>query len=357
MRMEMVKGCHRIYHNFLVRKPTSLSMLSLNTTKRFSSFTLTADTAIQRLRSLKIASYNVLADCYVRVPDQFWNAFAYCSDENLDWYQRCPKIVAELLNTRADVLCLQEVVFEQRDGLWALPAWTDALVDQGYTGIMQGLSQKEITKNSERNLKMVGKPTPTGLAVFYKRDLLKETLPAKHGSGSGSTVFLQPSSDAEIILAINTLHLVGDPSKFDMQTKQLQSAYKNFSVVEQHAAKTKGASVAVLEVICGDFNGDINMEDAEENSVSGWFRSNGFSRVPTGATWANDTSISRLDHFMYRTYSHSSTDVGTAFTVREYGPQSDERAEAALPYGLPNSTCPSDHLMIHATFDIISRVA
>lgn len=51
---------------------------------------------------------------------------------------------------------------------WQLPSWTHVLKEAGYTGVMQGLSQKELNKNAERNQRCVGRPVPTGLATFYK---------------------------------------------------------------------------------------------------------------------------------------------------------------------------------------------
>ena len=35
----------------------------------------------QKCTQVNIMSYNILADCYVRVQDQPWNAFSYCEDE------------------------------------------------------------------------------------------------------------------------------------------------------------------------------------------------------------------------------------------------------------------------------------
>jgi hypothetical protein len=37
---------------------------------------------------LLVATYNLLSDCYVRVPGQPWNAFAHCSEEDLSWEHR-----------------------------------------------------------------------------------------------------------------------------------------------------------------------------------------------------------------------------------------------------------------------------
>ena len=323
--------------------------LNLSPTKRFSSYSLSTSSR----STFRIATYNVLADCYVRVPDQPWNAFAYCTDECIDWNLRTPKLLNEIESANADILCLQEVVFEQRDGMWSLPAWCDSLLAEGYCGIMHGLSQKEISKNAARNLRMVGTATPTGLAIFYKKNAWVEVLPSKHGQGSGSTIYLKSFTCESMLLAVNTVHLVGDPSKFDMQTKQLQSAVKSFSCIEQHAAKIgtqSGHEVVITEIICGDFNGDVNMASVEagDGTVSGWFKDQGFTRVPTGATWADNTSVCCLDHIMYRVV-HATGLCSSHLELMECSPANDDVALSVLPGGLPNEHHPSDHILVHAT--------
>ena len=71
-----------------------------------------------------------------------------------------------MLASNADVICLQEVCFDSKIinniETWTLPLWSNALIENGYEGVMQGLKQKDISKNAERNLKHVGKRIPTG---------------------------------------------------------------------------------------------------------------------------------------------------------------------------------------------------
>ena len=110
-----------------------------------------------------IMSYNILADCYVRVPNQPWSksyiisteypnifidGFPFCADEFLDWNRRRSAISEELKSYQADIVCLQEVMFEKIDGTWRLPLWLSDFLSLGYEGVMQGLKQKEIQKNS-----------------------------------------------------------------------------------------------------------------------------------------------------------------------------------------------------------------
>ncbi len=54
--------------------------------------------------TIRVLSYNMLADCYTR--PQY---FPYVSPGNLAFFNRAKKVVAELKSTMADIICLQEV--------------------------------------------------------------------------------------------------------------------------------------------------------------------------------------------------------------------------------------------------------
>lgn len=145
--------------------------------------------------AVSLLSFNLLAPCFVRVEGQPWNAFAFCDDERLAWERRRPRILELLQKSEADVICLQEVVLESRTPLggdaeqWMLPAWLDEL--RGYTPVLQGLKQKDWEHAAQRNLRVVGHKAPTAVAIFYKADRFEEFAPSKHGSGSGSTIFIR----------------------------------------------------------------------------------------------------------------------------------------------------------------------
>jgi mRNA deadenylase 3'-5' endonuclease subunit Ccr4 len=298
----------------------------------------------------------------LRPVDQPWNAFPHCLLEHLDWEQRCPKIFERIIEANADVICLQEVTFEFRDNIWTVPAWCDSLTEVGYSGVMQKLSQKELSKNADRNLRMVGKRIPTGLITFYKTECFDQFAEFQSGSGSGITLFLQLRSELQVRLSINNVHLVGDPNKFDAHEKQLSGAMKHFKFPKS------SSNAALFEFICGDFNGDVYqhqelipepdsaLEPNQVHSHSVWFESHGFQRACTGASWAGgEGNIARLDHVMYR--------QSPLCAVREEGsmvpmvrlsschPMGDDTALSTLPYGLPNASFPSDHLLVQADFD------
>lgn len=250
----------------------------------------------------------------------------------------------------------------------------DSLFENGYVGVMQKMTQKEWSKNADRNLKMVGRREPTGLVTLYKRGRFIELIESQHGSGSGIVIYLQLKNNSNNnnfnnpIFAINNIHLVGDPSKFEAHEKQLNGAYKNLKLGEKKILEINNQFQQfhqIYEFICGDFNGDVilieqqqSQEEQQESqqqesqrfTIGNWFLNNGFQRVPTGSSWANNQTISRLDHIMF---NNRNDNENCSIIIKEYFPFNDEVALQTLPNGLPNEIHPSDHLMIQVDFDFI----
>jgi len=272
--------------------------------------------------SLALMSFNLLADCYVNVEGQPWNAFEHCDDAHLAWENRQPQLLQILKASAADVICLQEVVLEKRappaggDEVWRLPSWTDQL--ESYTGVLLDLKQKEWENHVQRQVKNKVRPVPTGVATFYNTERFQECAASKHGSGSGITLFLQCRDQLEqggtpLEVAVANLHLVGDPSKSADHLKALNSLKKNLGKQR-------------LRVVCGDFNGDCK----PGTEVADWFEQEGYQEVPTGTSWAEPGNAQRLDHI----FVSSSMKV-----VAASGDLSPEEVAA----GLPCASCPSDH--------------
>lgn len=246
---------------------------------------------------------------------------------------------------------------------------------------MQKMTQKEWSKNADRNLRMVGRREPTGIVTLFKNNTFEEIIESQHGSGSGIVLYLKlkqfdnENQTNNIVFAINNIHLVGDPSKFEAHEKQLNSAYKNLKSGEKKIIElnqknnNNNNNNYIYEFICGDFNGNVliesndlniniaeskelsNNENKSQFTITNWFLSNGFQRVPIGSTWANNEIISRLDHIMYNTKNYENYSL----IIKEYFPFNDDTALETLPHGLPNIVQPSDHLMIQVDFDLIHQ--
>lgn len=334
-----------------------------------------------RNMAFRVVSYNVLADCYVRVPEQPWNAFSYCSDEHVAFTDRCPRIINNLIQSNADIIVLQEVMFEFRDDLWQLPEYlTSALHEHGFVCVMQGLKQKEIAKNALRNEKSVGRAIPTGLAICWKSEKFTEFDESKSGSGSGMTAFLQfrddNNSSSGAVICVNTVHLIGSPSKFDQHLKQLEGVKKQLENGKVTESVTNGSSTCVFDFICGDFNTDVesnglafDSRDCQRTVVGEWLHDNNFQRAPTGVSWASDSSSSRLDHIMFRcrqqqqlkevqgVMPEQSLKSWISCVEHQCFPEVKEEMDASMVGGLPNQYHPSDHVMLQADFCVDVHVA
>lgn len=99
---------------------------------------------------IRIASYNVLAEIYATS-----NMYPYCPRWALDWQYRCRRVVDEIAEAEADVICLQEA---QRDHYER--DLEPALEQRGYEGTF--------TQKSRASMGAAGKVD--GCALFWKRD-------------------------------------------------------------------------------------------------------------------------------------------------------------------------------------------
>merc|ERR1712232_646525 len=189
---------------------------------------------------------------------------------------------------------------------------------------MQGLSQKDLQKAAQRNERVCGKREATCVATFYRCDRFEEYAPSKHGSGSGTVLFLRSLTSfigqdaAPFEVAVGNLHLVGDPSKSAEHVKTLTSHLKNMGQSGH-------------QVVCGDFNGECDAD----SEVGRWISSNYLWDVPTGTSWAEPANALRLDHILI------SSGLRAAAVS---GPLSPDEVES----GLPCATCPSDHAPVMA---------
>jgi mRNA deadenylase 3'-5' endonuclease subunit Ccr4 len=308
---------------------------------------------------------------------QPWNAFVNCTDENINWTTRCERILHSLITLDPDIICLQEVTLEENeDHQWVLPSWCHQLLDRGYINVTLKLPQKDWVRVAEYNHRAVGHRVPTSLVTFYKTSKFEEVIPSEHGNGSGIIIFLKFKAISPLrnsssspsppspgfsypILAIHNIHLIGHPSKFDQHEHQLNGALKHFKHGIRRLQDTHHRH-HIYEVICGDFNSDVDLSFHEEDdsleciTLSHWIASNGFQRVPTGKSWAKDSIAARVDHILFHSHDNDTKYSDYQLRIRDYYPKSDVVAEDTLPNGIPNEMHPSDHILLYADMDILS---
>ena len=162
---------------------------------------------------LVVASYNLLAPCFVRPVDartgsvQPFAAFAWCDDAVLDWPRRRDALAKTLrqIAQQCDVVCLQEVEFAKEGDDRVPPAWlTDAL--QGFEIVACKTSILE--RNAKRNLRVVGKDVAVTTAIAVGRGWRV----AWTGDGNGTTNVLVGVVKDGATMAVASMHLDAERS-------------------------------------------------------------------------------------------------------------------------------------------------
>eukprot|EP00667_Euglena_gracilis_P015515 EG_transcript_16143 len=267
--------------------------------------------------SITVLSYNLLAPCYVRVEGQPWNAYAHCEAACLEWEARREGLLAELLACGADVLCLQEVLFEETAGRWHLPQWMAPLVQKGYTALLPQWKDKEWASQAERNMRVLGKRVTTGVVILFQHQKLSSC--REYVTGSRSLVcFLRQGPNPADSYAVANVHLEGNPELADKQVAQLRAA---LSKVPREFPNV---------ILCGDFNAEC----AAGSPLATYIAAGTpvpMAEAPTGITWAEPGRGLRLDHLLYS----ATLDVDALL---------DRASAEVIEKGLPSPSCPSDHL-------------
>ena len=338
---------------------------------------------------LIVASYNLLAPCFVRPVDtrtgtvQEFAAFRWCDDAVLDWPTRRNALtqalgqIAQNCERAPDVICLQEVEFSKEGDKRVPPAWlTEAL--QGYEIIACKASILE--RNAKRNLRVVGKDVAVATAIAVGRGWSV----AWTGEHNGTTeVLVGVEKDGVGAVAVASVHL--DAGSEDKRVQLLGA-----TLAAARARMGGGRNLRV--VVAGDMNAEFKVGSAlgavvspedgdaadarrectvalrrapDDAELEAWaelrriarfdiqktLRSGLLGRVPTGPTRcgydhevAGSTAMRAwsLDHLLYS--------PATLAPVARWATLEADRK--ALAEGLPNASWPSDHLPVAAAFSV-----
>lgn len=101
--------------------------------------------------SFQVLSYNILCDKYVTS-----SQYGYAASWTLDWNYRKAQILKQLLDSSADIICLQEVDADSYDDYFLRN-----LSAETYKGVHQPKSRAKTMTESERK-------KVDGCATFYK---------------------------------------------------------------------------------------------------------------------------------------------------------------------------------------------
>lgn len=196
-----------------------------------------------------LVSYNILSHSLLH---DHGHLYVNCSPKDLEWPKRGHKIVSELLNNKADIICLQEV--EQRH---LRTLYQPKLAQSGYECLYKKKTGYKID----------------GCAIFYKSSLFdllnhkgiefKRTDLTKilDRDNVGIIAVLKPKSspttlDLPKIVIANT-HLIFNPQRCDIRLAQLKLFLSELnSISENHESEgtNNKAPSHCPTILCGDFN-------------------------------------------------------------------------------------------------------
>jgi len=252
--------------------------------------------------SLRLASYNVLADAYVR-PERYPRT----PNLVLAWQTRKDALPARMLGLDADVLCLQEVEAD------AFAFWDARLGEQGYRGVY---AQKRAGK-------------PDGCAMFFRPAVpaYATDRPVYYTDGSGHLALIVTFAWAGGLLHVANTHLKWDPDS--RPTAQHAGWRQMDELISTQIAPSNDGSAWV---VCGDFNAP------PESPVVALLRAQGlidaYHSRPQDTCNPNGRA-KRID-FIFHTANLTSQPVAI--------PAIDDHTP------LPSETEPSDHLPITVRF-------
>lgn len=244
---------------------------------------------------LTLVSYNLLAPLYVRPIDtrtgavQAFAAYAWSADEDLEWSSRQSTILRELKQCNADIICLQEVQYEQASTgscsasssplvdlvthgsdaaartktssqqpplSFELPAFLKHVCEQcGYTAVLP--DQRELHSMAKRNARVLGQYVAVGNALLYLSHRLEVCPPV---AGATRRHSARPLTRVGICLkgrAGTILEELGPLAVFSLHLDAGSEA-KRVAQLEACAAATRGAFGTRNCLAAGDFNAEMS---------------------------------------------------------------------------------------------------
>jgi mRNA deadenylase 3'-5' endonuclease subunit Ccr4 len=270
---------------------------------------------------IKVMQYNILADCYTKS-----DSFPYCPDKYLEWSYRFEKIMKTIVDSDADVVCLQEVESDMY-----FETMKDYLMEKGgYSSIFK----KRPHPHKKDGCAIFFKDSK--LEIITKTELSYNSLAKdKHAGDRAQTnniaigiYFQETSQHRKRFWVVNT-HLFWDPKAPDVklgQTKMLKKFITN------QLQRSPGGVI-----IAGDFN------SMPTSSVCDFLIEDGLFASAYALEGALDTNITPwfsgcIDYIWY---------TPQELTLDNASDLKEARGDSEY---IPDANHPSDHLPLSAVF-------
>ncbi|KAH7460252.1 hypothetical protein PRIC1_014576 [Phytophthora ramorum] len=297
-------------------------------------------------QKLRVMTYNVLAQCYVRS-----SFFPYCDSSELRWKNRSKKleaVFASNLPVSPDVICLQEV--DNYDKFWA-----NMMKSHGYDGFFvkkTGTKPDGVavfwkaTKLKVKESQKVSLDLPNGDEYDVDHELLSR---AQRGTVGAIVHFEHLETPLEFVVA--TTHLFWDPMQEDvklLQSRRMLRAIEEF---------TSAVSTSTPTIFAGDFNSlpdskvynFITNKNDFRSAYSQYDPDDGepkFTNVNGDADTDDGKKVPRfvgtLDYIFYRSPRMRPAALMEIMSLED----------ASKKVALPSAISPSDHLPLLCEFHI-----
>ncbi len=256
---------------------------------------------------MRILSYNILAPSYAR-PERY----PFTDRHLLAWEARRDRLTARLLESDADVLCLQEV--EE----WVYHYLRIRLEPAGYQGLY---AQK-------------GQRRPDGCATYFRpeRIILLESRSFQYRDGAGACDSGHVALVARFDLNGLTTSVINTHIRWDNPSARGINHIGYRQVTELLEQSSRDSSAA--SVVCGDFNVDPDKDFIQKMIASGYIDAYASAPQPT----ANSQCRAKRIDYIFHTAAFESDPLPLPFIDDE------------TP--LPSETEPSDHLPIRAALTV-----
>lgn len=193
-----------------------------------------------------LVSYNILSQTLLNEHSYLYTS---CNPKDLEWPKRGHRIVSELLDNQADIICLQEVECEHLQSLYR-----PKLARYGYECLYKQKTGYKID----------------GCAIFYKRNSFRllnykgiefnrtDVTNILNRDNVGIIAVLEPkthclSESSQLVIA-NT-HLIFNPKRSDIKLAQLKLFLSELDEISfDHLDSIKGERCHHPTILCGDLN-------------------------------------------------------------------------------------------------------
>ena len=321
-----------------------------------------------------LLDYNVLCQHYASA-----RMYSYTPSWALSWDYRKDVLKEQLLQSDADIICLQEVETQLFEDYWL-----GVMTERGYRGIFH--AKHRAKRMNEKEAKKVD-----GCATFYKQS--KFTLCGKKAleytqivlnasrykktddvfnrlqsrDNIGLITILKHIETGQDVLVANT-HLHWDPAYNDVKTVQVGVLLEEIEIIaKNHLNTTEDSTMKQLPMlVCGDFNsqphsavyqllstGFVKDHEDIKGRDYGKFTEKGFTH---GLHFKS--AYSNIGEMSFTNFTPSFTDVldyiwYTPSSLNVRGLLGEMDKEYLNHYvGFPNAHAPSDHIPLMTKFQL-----